>query len=27
LIFPRDIAQLRVDTDVARGDALRDAGR
>ncbi|MGH7716135.1 MAG: NAD(P)/FAD-dependent oxidoreductase, partial [Vulcanimicrobiaceae bacterium] len=27
LIFPRDIAQLRVDTEVARGDALRDAGR
>jgi NADH dehydrogenase len=27
LIFPRDIAQLRVDTDTARGDALRDAGR
>ena len=27
LIFPRDIAQLRVDTEIARGDALRDAGR
>lgn len=27
LIFPRDIAQLRVDTDLARRDALRDAGR
>jgi NADH dehydrogenase len=27
LIFPRDIAQLRVDTQAARGDALRDAGR
>ncbi|MGA3036917.1 MAG: NAD(P)/FAD-dependent oxidoreductase [Vulcanimicrobiaceae bacterium] len=27
LIFPRDIAQLRVDTKAARGDALRDAGR
>ena len=27
LIFPRDIAQLRVDTERARRDALRDAGR
>jgi NADH:ubiquinone reductase (H+-translocating) len=27
LIFPRDIAQLRVDTKIARADALRDAGR
>lgn len=27
LVFPRDIAQLRVDTKAARGDALRDAGR
>jgi len=27
LVFPRDIAQLRVDTETARGDALRDAGR
>lgn len=27
LIFPRDIAQLRVDTDLARQDALRDAGQ
>jgi NADH:ubiquinone reductase (H+-translocating) len=27
LLFPRDIAQLRVDTERARRDALRDAGR
>ena len=27
LIFPRDIAQLRVDTELARRDAQRDAGR
>lgn len=27
LIFPRDIAQLRVDTEAARREALRDAGR
>ena len=27
LTFPRDIAQLRVDTMTARGDALKDAGR
>lgn len=27
LLFPRDIAQLRADTERARRDALRDAGR